>query len=59
MAIDIRGLAPLPEVFDMPARIHFYCDVLGFDLVSTSGPGDHFGWAAQAQWRGVNAQHRL
>lgn len=44
MAIDIRGLAPLLEVFDMPAAIHFYRDVLGFELVTTS-PGDHFGWA--------------
>jgi len=40
MAIDIRGLAPLLEVFDMPASIHFYRDVLGFEVVSTSGPGD-------------------
>lgn len=42
MAIDIRGLAPLLEVFDMPASIHFYRDVLGFELVTTS-PGN--GWA--------------
>ena len=45
MAIDIRGLAPLFEVFDMPASIHFYRDVLGFEIVTTSRPGDHFGWA--------------
>jgi glyoxylase I family protein len=45
MVIDIRGLAPLLEVFDMPASIRFYCDVLGFELDRTSAPGDHFGWA--------------
>jgi catechol 2,3-dioxygenase-like lactoylglutathione lyase family enzyme len=45
MPIDIRGLAPLLQVFDMPASIHFYRDVLGFELVTTSQPGDHFGWA--------------
>jgi glyoxylase I family protein len=45
MAIDIRGQAPLLQVFDMPASIHFYRDVLGFELVTTSRPGDHFDWA--------------
>jgi catechol 2,3-dioxygenase-like lactoylglutathione lyase family enzyme len=45
MAIDIRGLAPLLEVFYMPASIHFYRDVLGFELVTTSQPGEHFDWA--------------
>lgn len=46
MAIDIRGMAPLLAVFDMGASIRFYRDVLGFDVVSTSAPGDDdFGWA--------------
>jgi catechol 2,3-dioxygenase-like lactoylglutathione lyase family enzyme len=45
MAIDIRGLAPLVEVFDMPTSIHYYRDVLGFEVVSRSGPGDDCGWA--------------
>lgn len=45
MAIEIRGLAPLLQVFDMPASIRFYRDVLGFDLVSTSAPADRFDWA--------------
>ncbi|MGC9950812.1 MAG: VOC family protein [Bryobacteraceae bacterium] len=45
MAIDIRGIAPLLFVFDMPAAIHFYRDVLGFEVVSTSGGGDNCGWA--------------
>jgi glyoxylase I family protein len=45
MAIDIRGIAPLLEVFDMPAALHFYRDMLGFQVVATSGPGDNCGWA--------------
>jgi glyoxylase I family protein len=43
--INIRGLAPLLQVFDMPAAVHFYRDILGFELVTTSRPGDHFDWA--------------
>jgi catechol 2,3-dioxygenase-like lactoylglutathione lyase family enzyme len=45
MAIDIRGLAPLLQVFDMPTSIRFYRDLLGFEIVSTSRPGDRFDWA--------------
>lgn len=45
MAIEVRGLAPLLEVFDMPTSIAFYRDVLGFQVVSTSRPGPDFAWA--------------
>lgn len=45
MAIDITGMVPLLQVFDMPRSIRFYRDQLGFEVVSTSQPGDHFGWA--------------
>lgn len=45
MAIQVRGMAPLLAVFDMPASIRFYRDVLGFELADTSAPGDDFGWA--------------
>jgi catechol 2,3-dioxygenase-like lactoylglutathione lyase family enzyme len=46
MAIEIRGMAPLLQVFDMPTSIRFYRDVLGFDVVTTSTPrGEHFDWA--------------
>lgn len=45
MSIDVRGLAPLLQVFDMPTSIRFYRDVLGFEVVMTSQPGDDFGWA--------------
>ena len=46
MAIEIRGMAPLLQVFDMPTSIAFYRDVLGFEVESTSKPGgEHFDWA--------------
>ena len=46
MGIEIRGMAPLLQVFDMPASIAFYRDVLRFDVVTTSKPqGEHFDWA--------------
>jgi len=46
MAIDIRGVAPLLQVFDMPTSVAFYRDVLGFEVVETSQPrdGDDFDW---------------
>jgi glyoxylase I family protein len=45
MPINVRGMAPLFEVFDMPTSIAFYRDVLGFQVISTSGPAPNFGWA--------------
>ena len=45
MAIAVRGLAPLLQVFDMPASIAFYRDILGFEIVNQSSPGPNFGWA--------------
>lgn len=46
MPVDIRGMVPLLQVFDMPTSIHFYRDVLGFEVVQTSRPGDDCDWAA-------------
>lgn len=43
--MEIHGLAPLLQVFDMPTAIRFYRDVLGFTIVSTSEPGDDCNWA--------------
>jgi catechol 2,3-dioxygenase-like lactoylglutathione lyase family enzyme len=45
MIVDFRGLTPLIQVFDMPASIRFYCDVLGFTVVTASGPVPNCGWA--------------
>jgi len=46
MAIDVRGVCPLLQVYDMPTALKFYRDVLGFEIVSTSpelGP-DKYHW---------------
>ena len=37
MTIAIDGMTPLLQVFDMPTSLHFYCDVLGFEIVQTDG----------------------
>jgi len=34
MGVEIQGVAPLLQVFDMPQSVRFYRDVLGFELVS-------------------------
>ena len=47
MAIEIRGLTPLFEVFDMPTSIAFYRDVLGFQIVGSDGkPVPNNDWVA-------------
>jgi glyoxylase I family protein len=43
--MDIHGIAPLLQVFDMPTSIRFYRDMLGFEVWATSEPGDDCGWA--------------
>ena len=40
MTIDVRGLCPLLQVYDMNAAIAFYRDGLGFEIVSDSGVVD-------------------
>ena len=44
MTLDIRGFTPLIQVFDMPTSVAFYRDVLGFQVVAQSEPGDNFDW---------------
>jgi glyoxylase I family protein len=36
MAIEVDGVCPYFEVYDMPASIHFYRDLLGFEIVQMS-----------------------
>jgi glyoxylase I family protein len=50
MTLDLRGLCPLLQVFDMPTSLAFYRDVLGFEIVGAaprmpSGHPDNYGWA--------------
>lgn len=42
--IEVRGMAPLIEVFDMPTSLAFYRDQLGFRVTGDSGQGDDSGW---------------
>ena len=44
MGIEIKGLTPLLQVFNMPRALAFYRDVLGFEVVSDSGNGDDSSW---------------
>jgi glyoxylase I family protein len=44
MEINFRGMSPLLNVFDMPVSLHFYRDIVGFEIVSTSGGGDNSDW---------------
>ena len=60
MGIEIRGIAPLLQVFDMATSIAFYRDVLGFEVVTTSKPrGEHFDWALRLKGGGVDVAHGL
>jgi catechol 2,3-dioxygenase-like lactoylglutathione lyase family enzyme len=46
MPIDLRGVCPLIQVFDMPTSVRFYRDILGF-TVAENAPlraPDEFGW---------------
>lgn len=45
MAIEIRGAAPLFQVFDMPVSLRFYCEVLGFQVLQCSGELPDVDWA--------------
>lgn len=40
----ISGMAPLIQVFDMPASLRFYRDILGFKIMASSGEGDDVDW---------------
>jgi len=44
-SMNIHGIVPLLQVFDMPTAIRFYRDVLGFKIHQTSQPGDDCNWA--------------
>jgi glyoxylase I family protein len=46
MASEIRGVAPLLGVYDMPTAVSFYCDKLGFEIVTHSPVIDegYFHW---------------
>ena len=47
MALAVRGLTPLLQVYDMPTSVRFYRDLLGFEVATTSPMlgEDRFHWA--------------
>ena len=45
MAIVVKGMAPLVQVFDMPTSIAFYRDALEFEVVQSDRSGDDCDWA--------------
>ncbi len=44
MSIEVHGLTPLIQVFNMPRSLAFYRDTLGFEVVTDSGNGDSSSW---------------
>ena len=36
MSIEVKGVTPMVQVFDMPRSIRFYRDLLGFKVLSSS-----------------------
>ena len=47
-SMEIRGMTPLLQVFDMAASLKFYCEVLGFGIVqtdaNTTAPNHNWVW---------------
>ena len=52
MSIEVRGMTPLLQVFDMPTSVQFYCGVLGFEVVTSSQPSPRFHWAL-LRWQDI------
>jgi len=44
MPLKVQGVTTLIQVFDMPTSVAFYRDILGFEVVMSSRPGDDFDW---------------
>lgn len=43
--LEIKGLCPLFQVFDMNMSLRFYCDVIGFEIVETAEDAGDISWA--------------
>ncbi len=44
MGLEVQGMCPLLEVFDMATSLAFYRGVLGFEIVQAAPPGDDCDW---------------
>jgi glyoxylase I family protein len=42
--MEIKGLYPLIQVFDMKTSLSFYCEVLEFKIHESAGQKDDLGW---------------
>ncbi len=55
MNIDIKGMTPLLQVYDMAASLEFYCEVLGFEIYqadsNTTAPNHNWVWL---RWNDVD-----
>jgi len=61
MSLELQGICPLIQVYDMSASIRFYCECLNSSWLRTRflcGRGVSLGDAARS-WRGVDAQHSV
>lgn len=45
MAINVNSVTPLMQVLDMRHSVAWYCDVLGFEVMSKHEPDGHLHWA--------------
>ena len=45
MHLTLSGTVTLLQVFDMRVSLHFYRDLLGFQVIQQSQPVDQCGWA--------------
>ena len=59
LPIEISGLVPLLEVFDMPASVRFYRGIVGLDLAMTSEPTSASNYSDWALLRGNNLELML
>ena len=44
MPIQISGMTPLIQVYDLQESLHFYCDILGFVVISSDNKGAPQDW---------------
>ena len=44
MSVRVEGVCSLLQVFDMQQSLRFYRDILGFEVVQQSEPGEEFDW---------------
>ena len=46
MPVEVTGMTPLIQVFNMPRALAFYRGILGYRVVADSGDGDKSSWVS-------------